>query len=151
MLLSTVFSQTRPLHPNKYVLPIHPSMSRTEIFARAIASAEGFGLPGTLPTRYHNPGDLKAVKGFMYEGQAYVGKGGHIVFKTDRDGWNAMYRQIEKMRTGNSWHYVETMNIRQVARAYAGNWKVWSRNVARNMESDETTTLAEFFDDPPSL
>ena len=27
-------------------------------FARAIAKAEGFGLPGALPTRANNPGDM---------------------------------------------------------------------------------------------
>ena len=126
-------------------------MTRVEIFARAIAEAEGFGRRGALPTRYHNPGDLKAVRGYVYPGQARVGKGGHVVFKTDSDGWNAMYNQIAKMRDGSSWHYVSSMSIKTVARSYAGNWRVWAKNVSRNMESDETTTLAEFFEDEPRL
>jgi hypothetical protein len=129
-------------------LPIHPSMSRIEILARAIASAEGFGRRGAIPTRYHNPGDLKAVRGFTYPGQRGVGKGGHVIFRTDADGYAALSHLINKMigREGTSRHYRATMTLQQVARLYAGNSRVWVRNVCKELRVTPNVTLHEFLE-----
>src|SRR6267142_4399601 len=58
------------------------------LFARAIAFAEGFGTPGAIPTKYHNPGDLKPVDGTAayFTGQSGVGVGGHAIFLNDAAG-----------------------------------------------------------------
>src|ERR1700739_1283015 len=62
----------------------HPNKSND--LATAISRAEGFGIPGTIPSRYHNPGDLKASTVDQLAGQALIGKAGHIVFKDDEAG-----------------------------------------------------------------
>ncbi len=113
--------------------------------AHAIAKAEGFGMRRTTPTRYHNPGDLKAA-GFKYEGQIGIGKGRHVIFASDTAGWNALYHQIHKMVCGDSKHYSPQMMIAEVAKKYAGNWRVWSRNVAWNLGVSESTRLEELKD-----
>ena len=110
--------------------------------AHAIAKAEGFGMRRTTPTRYHNPGDLKAA-GFKYEGQIGIGKGRHVIFASDADGWSALFHQVSKMMSGDSRHYSPRMTIEQVARLYAGDWRHWSRNVAWNLGVPENTKLEE--------
>jgi hypothetical protein len=120
-------------------------------FASAIAKAEGFGQRGVIPTRFHNPGDVKAVRGKKYFGQVRVGKGGHIVFRNDAAGFYALREQIRKMVEGESRFYTPQMTLQQVAKRYAGNYRVWARNVAKNLNVSPSITLAELFDIPPAL
>jgi hypothetical protein len=118
-------------------------LTKIERFAHAIARAEGFYRKGTIPTRYHNPGDLKAVRGFTYPGQIGIGKGRHVIFASDVYGWFALFHQVSKMLAGDSKHYSPSMTIAEVARRYAGNWRVWSRNVAHNLGVPANTRLEE--------
>jgi len=127
-------------------MPERP-LSNVERFAHAIARAEGFYRRGTIPNRYHNCGDLKAVKGFTYPGQVGIGKGRHVIFANDAAGWNALYHQINKMISGESRHYSPQMTINQIARFYAGNWRQWARNVSHNLGVPSTTTLAEVLEE----
>jgi hypothetical protein len=124
-----------------------PPLTKIERFAHAIAKAEGFYRKGTIPNRYHNCGDLKAVRGFTYPGQVGVGKGRHVIFANDQAGWNALYHQISKMVSGNSKHYSPQMTINQIARFYAGNWRQWAKNVSHNLGIPATTTLAEVLEE----
>jgi hypothetical protein len=124
-----------------------PPLMKIERFAHAIAKAEGFYRRGTIPNRYHNCGDLKAVKGFTYPGQVGIGKGRHVIFANDAAGWNALYHQINKMISGESRHYSPQMTINQIARFYAGNWRQWARNVSHNLGVPSTTTLAEVLEE----
>src|SRR5690242_9219671 len=88
--------------------------------AQAIAKAEGFGVRGALPTRYHNPGDLKVeVGGQRYPGQCGIGKGSHVRFCSDRAGWIALYHQLDKVAVGESKHYTPDMTLAQFAKKYA--------------------------------
>jgi hypothetical protein len=132
-------------------LAVAQPSQKTVVFARAIAKAEGFGIPKALPTRYHNPGDLKARRGQSYPGQCGIGKGGHVIFCSDRAGWAALYRQVERILTGTSRFYTVNMTLTEVARKYAGNWRVWAGNVARNLGVTPDTTLWAFFDIPPDV
>ena len=52
--------------------------------AKAMAKMEGFGIEGALPTRNHNPGDLRRSKfqSFVKDGFAY--------FPDDKTGWKAL-------------------------------------------------------------
>ena len=124
-----------------------PPSSRVERFAHAIARAEGFYRRGTIPNRYHNCGDLKAVRGFTYPGQVGIGKGRHVIFANDTAGWNALYHQIGKMVSGESRHYSLSMTINQIARFYAGNWRQWAKNVSHNLGVPSTATLAEVLEE----
>ena len=124
--------------------------STTDRLAAAIAKAEGFNTPGTIPYRFHNPGDLKSIRGQKYFGQVRVGKGGHIVFRNDAAGWYALRAQVEKMKgCGESRFYSPQMSLNDIAKKYAGNYRVWARNVAKNLNVRPEITLAELFDIPP--
>ncbi len=127
-----------------------PSSQKVEALARAIAKAEGCYVKGTIPNRYHNCGDLKAVREWKYPGQVGVGKGGHIRFKNDAAGWDALTHQINKIIAGDS-HYTVNMNLREIGKKYAGNWRVWSKNVAHNLGVTPETDLWEILDVPPIL
>jgi hypothetical protein len=126
------------------------TLAQTSDLAHAIAKAEGFGTRGTIPQRYHNPGDLKTIRGYKYIGQIGTGKGGHAIFRSDAAGWAALIHQIEKM-CGDSGRYSPQMTLVDVAKKYAGNWRLWSKNVAHNLGVPATTTLAECLGLPPSL
>ena len=122
-----------------------------DALANAIAKAEGFYTAGTIPNRYHNPGDIKFVKGYKYFGQARIGKGGHIVFRNDAAGWMALREQLRKMVEGESRFYTPSMTLNQIARKYAGNYRIWARNVSKNLGVSPSMTIAELFDIPPTL
>ncbi len=99
--------------------------------ARAIARAEGFGVPGAIPTRANNPGDLK-VGGTTIP----PGGGGITVFATVADGWAALERQIDLITSGGSAHYSALTTIRQMGQkwtATAAEQLAWSNTVARSL------------------
>ena len=68
-----------------------------ERLAQSIARHEGWGLPGSLVRRLHNPGAL------VYAGQrdATAGPQGYAVFAGDAEGWAALRNDIaSKFRLG---------------------------------------------------
>jgi hypothetical protein len=107
-------------------------------FAEAIANAEGYSVPGSLPARYNNPGDLTVD----VTGKA-VGVGQHwlVQYATPEDGWDALYKQVEEMFTGQSLHYDSSMTIAQIAKIYATDWMTWANNVANYLGVTTDTTL----------
>jgi hypothetical protein len=115
------------------------SSARLSGLAVAIGTAEGFGVRGALPTRYHNPGDLKGKPDLF--GAVRIGKGGHLVFKNDAAGKAALQHQLELVLDGRSRHYTLDMTLEQMARRYAKNWRNWSRYVARLLGVRPTVTL----------
>jgi hypothetical protein len=123
--------------------------------ATAVAHAEGFGVRQAIPTRYHNPGDIKTIpSAAKLPGQKSIGKGGHVVFKNDAAGWAALTDQINKMVDGRSHHFNPDMTIAQVARKYAGNWRPWVKIVTRELDITPTTRLRELlfvYDEPPTI
>ena len=116
----------------------------------AIAKAEGFGVRGTLPTRYHNPGDIRASKGVHYPGQVGINKHGYVIFKNDAAGWAAMQNQLDKILNGESKFYSVNMTLRQLAKKYATS-PIWVKNVAKNLNVTPNMTLAEILDVPPAV
>ena len=123
------------------------AQDKIQDFANAIAKAEGYGIKGALPTRCHNPGDIREVDGFKFPGQVGVCKGGHIRFRRDADGWAALRNQIEKALSGQSHFYNPDMTLRQVAKKYAADYRIWLKNVCHNLgDISPNTTLREYFD-----
>lgn len=60
------------------------------LLARLIAKEEGFGIPGALPTRNHNPGDLRHSPHSQHpDDPNAIG-----VIDTDADGWADLERQL---------------------------------------------------------
>jgi len=94
--------------------------------AQAIARAEGFAVPGSIPQQAHNPGDLK-VPGWT---GPTLGSG-ITVFADDDEGWNALYRQLYLILTGRSSVYNLDMTITDMAHAWtATQADAWAHNVA---------------------
>lgn len=75
--------------------------STTIDLAMAIAHAEGFYVPGTVPNRAHNPLDLKIPH---WTGPV-TGAENISVFADDVTGWGYAYRQIQLIADGRSAHY----------------------------------------------
>lgn len=118
------------------VLMYSPQLRR---FAAAIARAEGFGQPGAIPTRNHNPGDLKSSSVASIGADAQ----GHLMFSSDTDGWEALYRQLHLIVTGRSRVYTLNMTIADMARRYAGWSDNWAANVASYLGVPTSTPLRE--------
>ncbi len=123
-----------------------PDTSKINDLATAISHAEGFGRRGTIPSRYHNPGDLKARKGSLpMAGQVRIGKAGHIVFKDDEAGKAALRDCIVKMVDGSSRYYHSNMTLNQVGRRYAENWRPWVKIVSTELGVTPNTSLRAYF------
>jgi hypothetical protein len=101
--------------------------------ADAIATAEGYWSPSSLPNRLNNPGDLKDSSGNL------------IHFDTPEDGWAALRKQVRMMLTGTSKIYRPDMTIRQVAQLYTGgdNAEGWAQTVASQFGVDPDRSLYE--------
>ena len=133
-----------------------PDPGRVNDLATAISHAEGFGKRHTIPSRYHNPGDLKAFRSSArLEGQVRIGKAGHIVFEDDEAGKAALRDYIVRMMDGRSAHFNPNLTLNQVARRYAQNWRPWVRVVSRELGVSPNTTLRAYFQTdavpPPAL
>lgn len=59
--------------------------------ARLIAKEEGFGIPGALPTRNHNPGDLRHSPHSQHAADHPEAIG---QIDTDEHGWQDLERQL---------------------------------------------------------
>jgi hypothetical protein len=68
--------------------------------AVAIAKAEGFGVKGTVPTRYHNPGDIRSRSLHAYKGQVGLNRCGYVIFKNDKAGFAALETNLMLMASG---------------------------------------------------
>ena len=116
---------------------------KLENFAQAVAKAEGFGVKGTIPTRCHNPGDLRSfIKGVHYPGQIGTTNHGYMVFKNDAAGFAALKTYIRKMASGESRRYTPEMSLTKIGRIYAGGAHVWAKNVSHYLGVEPTVTLA---------
>ncbi len=125
-----------------------PDPVRVQEFAQAVAKAEGFGIKGTVPTRYHNPGDFRILKGHSMPGQVGRNQHGYVIFKNDAAGWAALENQINLVLQGRSKAYTADMPITKIAKRYATGWQLWSKNVAKNLHVSPNTTLRAFVNTP---
>ena len=115
-------------------------------FATAIARAEGFFVNGSIPDQAHNPGNLKTPTWTApgeIEGRT-LGEG-IALFESDGAGWNALYRQLHLIVTGESRVYNLDMTIRDMAARWVGTNEVeagqWARNVSLQLGVSESTKL----------
>jgi hypothetical protein len=106
----------------------------TIAIANAIARTEGFFTKGTIPQVHNNPGDIENAHGQK------------MVFATESDGWDALYRQIELMITGRSRIYKPTMTWIQIGSYYDGEklFMDWVSNVTKVLGVEPSSTLGEF-------
>lgn len=111
-------------------------------FATAIAKAEGFYVPDSLPARAHNPGDLTddGDIGLGFEQSEGPGAAEITRYATDADGWAALTRKVRRMLSGGSTVYTLNMTINQVGMKYARS-EDWGINVARELGVTPSTPL----------
>jgi len=114
-------------------------------FAHAIARAEGFGVKNSLPTRTHNPGDIRALSAHQFHGQIGVTSKRYAIFRNDAAGWTALFHQLQKVADGESRFYGRDTTIRQFSKRYAEVSGVWLKNVCAMLSISPNTTLAEYF------
>jgi hypothetical protein len=105
-------------------------------FARAVAYAEGYGIPGAIPTVANNPGDL-VLPGWS----PTMGSAGIAVFDSADYGWNRLYRQLGLIVAGNSQVYALDDTIASMGLKWAGGDSNWSKNVAAHLNVPASTPL----------
>lgn len=112
--------------------------------SRAIASAEGFGVAGAVPTRAHNPGDI-TDDGDVGLGVIHTG-GPHgapiTIYGSDADGWSALYRKVGRMLRGASHVYLLAMSLEQVGLKWSGD-PAWPANVARELGVSTSARMSD--------
>lgn len=117
-------------------------------FAQAIAHAEGFYSPESLPERCHNPGDLAiGDRGLGTARSAGFGAADITIFSCDADGWNALYSEVHRMLSGTSHIYRPELTLLQVGAKYAMD-ENWGRNVATRLGVEPIITLGELANGP---
>jgi hypothetical protein len=122
----------------KKVKPVQDAI--VQKFAEAIAWAEGFYSIGSRPQRNHNPGDLTRD----LTGTGVAKDGMYVVYATDADGWEALYKQVRMMFNNTSSIYNDAMNILEVARKYTTtDQEVWAANVAQRLGVPVGTPLSQ--------
>jgi hypothetical protein len=120
-------------------------------FAHAVASAEGFGVRHTIPTRFHNPGDIRSRAGHHYAGQVGLDKHGYVIFKSDAQGFEALKAQLQLMASGQSQHYGSDITISRMAKVYSGGSRAWAKIVSKQLGVLASTTLREYLDVAPDV
>jgi hypothetical protein len=109
---------------------------------RAIAFAEGANIPGSVPDRLNNPGDISdGANVFGAEHHS----GSNVTFFPDKEtGWSWLYEKISNAVYGRSHVYLPSMTWTQFAQKYAGNWEAWVNNVTTYLGVDPNSTLSQY-------
>lgn len=96
-----------------------------------IAQAEGFGIPGAIPTTHNNPGDITD------------GSGNKLQFATVSEGFAALYRNVMGAFTGVSTYYSPGMTIAQFAQTWTGGDQAdsWAATVLAVVNAKLGTSL----------
>lgn len=118
--------------------------SKVQQFAQAISVAEGFGVPGAVPTVFHNPGDLGPGDcGSQYPASQHSGS---MVSQLpdDATGWGFLINKIHNIFTGQSGVYSIDMTILQFAGKYAGDAATWANNVASVLGVSMNTKISDW-------
>lgn len=109
---------------------------------QAIATAEGYGTAGAIPTVANNPGDLELGD---------IGYGtinGVTVFPDASSGENALNNQIESILSGTDSLYPQDESLTQAGMTYA-NDPNWGTNVASSLGVSTDTTLGAIASNGP--
>jgi hypothetical protein len=113
---------------------------KIQAIMQAIGRAEGFGIPGKIPTLANNRGDL--VLGDI--GHGTLGSQKITVFATVEDGDAALAHEISLWINGASKYYNSSMSWAQIGAIYAGPGTPWAANVAAALGVDPNSTLADY-------
>jgi hypothetical protein len=117
--------------------------------AKAIATAEGFFQPGTLPNRIHNPGDMKLGDrgyGVEHEKTIYAKADFNASLDDRTDGASALRRQCDAMLMGGSHVYSPNDTFESLSIKWTGgdNPGAWCKIVTDNLNVSPLTVLADW-------
>jgi hypothetical protein len=112
---------------------------RIALLTAAIFHAEGFWVPGSLPRRNHNPGDLLNHAG------------ANVPYSSIIAGAAAAVREVRLIVTNRSEVYRLSMTWQRVAQLWTGgdNAAAWCASVCDDLGVDPDSTLEQFAN--PSL
>jgi hypothetical protein len=116
--------------------PQAPTMA-IGLLADAIAKAEGSN------PAWNNPGDL--TKSFGYVTTGVANSDGVLIFLRLEDGWQALYKQLEAIISGNS-HYTLSTTLADFGFGYSGGDRNWAVNVADALGVDPSVTLGSILE-----
>lgn len=114
----------------------------------AIGTAEGYGVPGAIPTLANNPGDL--ALGDI--GNGTMGNG-ITVFSDANTGQAALQSQLSKIASGNSAYYTPGESIQAMGQTWAGSGQQganWSNNVSKALGIDPSSSIGKILGTPVS-
>jgi hypothetical protein len=112
--------------------------------ATAIARTEGWMVPGSIPNRYHNPGDIRSSIRNAYPGQIGLARHGYVIFKSNAWGWAALEKQIQMIIDGESKHFDQSMTFAQIAKVYAASPQ-WPKTFCKILQISPQLTFQEYF------
>jgi hypothetical protein len=120
-----------------------PLNSKIQALASAIATAEGFGVAGDVPTRANNPGDLV----FGDQGNGVANSEGVTIYPDLQTGWGALYYELNLIFSGASKVYSTAMSFQQFAQTWTGgdNYGAWAQTVTNAVGAQLTESLGDWF------
>jgi hypothetical protein len=120
-----------------------PLNSKIQALAQAIATAEGFGVPGAVPTRANNPGDLV----FGDQGYGVANSEGVTIYPDVASGFGALYYELNLIFTGQSKVYTLDMTFAKMAQLWTGGDQsgAWAANVVSVVGASVNETLGDWF------
>lgn len=112
--------------------------------ANALAQAEGYGIPGSVPTRANNPGDLE-LGDIGYGTIAAEGNNPITVFPTAQAGMDALQKQADAILTGSSQYYGPDQSLNDIGETYAGPGEAstWAGNIASILGTSADTPVGQ--------
>jgi hypothetical protein len=124
-------------------LPTAPLNSKIAALAQAIATAEGFGVVGAVPTRANNPGDLI----FGDQGLGVANSEGVTIYPNPAAGWGALYHELNLIFAGGSKVYSTDMSFSTFARIWTGgdNYGAWAATVVNAIGASLDEPLGSWF------
>jgi len=130
-------------------MQIEELQDKAATLAHAIAKAEGFGVPGALPTRINNPGDMElGDRGWGTEAAKtiYPKADWNADFSDKTDGCSALRRECFAILTGASHSFDLSYSFAQLAQEWTGNDHEgdWCNTVTQALALSSETTLQEY-------
>lgn len=110
-----------------------------DLFANAIAVAEGYFVSGSRAQRNNNPGNLTVDT----TGKSIGRDGMFIIYGSAADGWDALKKQVSLILTNASQIYNSNMTVYEIAQRYTTTEQLaWATNVARSLGISPDTKIS---------
>jgi hypothetical protein len=122
---------------------------KADALAKAIAKGEGFGVPGALPTRINNPGDMElGDRGWGTEAAktVYEKADWNADLKDKTDGCSALRRECFAILSGASHNFETSWTFLELAKEWTGgdNPNAWASIVCQELKMAIDSTLESY-------